>query len=168
VHQLLAHPAKGATTTTTCLLTAFSLAASLKSASVVERRGCGRWRWGSTRIAPPLTAMRQHVRLQWQHSLRAGDGNRRAIFPQAAFCPRNPWTTATGSRNSGRSLWPVVRNAAAAGFDVAVGTASAAVRLRQRLGHGGGCTEQRCREDDFHFGLFLPLYESAAVACRHR
>src|SRR4029077_6838585 len=78
VHQLLAHPAKKATTTTTCLPMAWWLAASLKSGSAVERRGCGRWPRGTTRTAHPHTAMRRRARLRWRLLQRAGDGNRAA------------------------------------------------------------------------------------------
>jgi hypothetical protein len=43
-----------------------------------ERRGCGRSSWSTTRIARRHTATRRRARQRWQHSLRAGDGNRRA------------------------------------------------------------------------------------------
>src|SRR5262249_10595431 len=75
VHRLLA-PAKGATTTTTCLPTALRLAASLKSALAVERRGCGRWPSATMRTAPRLTAMLQRAGRRWLHSRRAGGGSR--------------------------------------------------------------------------------------------
>src|SRR5215831_10454488 len=74
VHRLLA-PAKGATTTTTCLPTALRLAASLKSALAVERRGCGRWPSATMRTAPRLTAMLQRAGRRWLHSRRAGGGS---------------------------------------------------------------------------------------------
>jgi hypothetical protein len=49
-----------------------------------------------------------------------------------------------------RRLRALRRDAIAAGRQVAVRTTSTAVRLRQRLGHGGGrTTEQRCENNDF-------------------
>src|SRR5215813_1056042 len=40
----------------------------------LERRGCGHWPSGSTKIAPRHTATRRRARLQWRRSLSHGDG----------------------------------------------------------------------------------------------
>jgi hypothetical protein len=79
VHRLLVRPASGMTTISTCSPMALSSAASSsRMLHRSERRGCGRSSWSTTRIARRHTATRRRARQRWQHSLRAGDGNRPA------------------------------------------------------------------------------------------
>src|SRR5262249_14668442 len=79
------------------------------AAPVKAPRGCRRWPTAITRTARRRTATRRRARLRWQHSPRAGDGNRAAAAPlggrtQAiAVAGRPEWLTKW--QGSKRSVW---------------------------------------------------------------
>jgi hypothetical protein len=62
-----------------------------------------------------------------------------------------PPGTASARRLRDRVLRPLRWDAERSARKISVRTTSAAIRLRQRLGHGGGRTEQRRHNNDFHF-----------------